>query len=95
MDQMRMAEAGTAVYAATAALARANRALTESTVNHLHEGNLATAFAKEASDDVTGILRELAPLYHNKRDFLSQRLAEYVFGQGSYPFVHPITKNVF
>ena len=48
MDQMRMAEAGTAVYAATAALARANRALTGSTVNHLHEGNLATAFAKEA-----------------------------------------------
>ena len=49
-----MAEAGTTVFAATAALARSNRAVSESTVNHLHEGNLATAFAKEAGDDEKG-----------------------------------------
>ena len=92
---MRMAEAGTTVFAATAALARANRAVSESTVNHLHEGNLATAFAKEAGDDVRDTLAELAPSQYMKGDFLSQRLAEYIFGQGHYPFVHPITKNVF
>ena len=92
---MRMAEAGTTVFAATAALARANRALSNSTANHLHEANLATAFAKEASDNVRDILYELAPNQYLKSDFVSQRMADYIFGQGSYPFVHPITKNVF
>ena len=90
-----MAEAGTVVYAATAALARANRAVTGTTVNHFHEGNLASAFAKEASEDVGDIFSELIGNHYVKGDFLSQRMAKYIFGQGCYPFEHPLTKNVF
>lgn len=95
MDQMRMAEAGTAIFAATSALARANRAMTESAVNHTHEAKLATAFAKEASEYVGDIVCELSPERNSKGDFLSQKLAEYIFGQGRYPFAHPTTKNIF
>lgn len=92
---MRLAEAGTAVFAAISALSRANRASCDCTETHLHEANLAIAFAKQTTYDVGDAVTELVPTSYKKTDFLSQRLAEYIFGQGCYPFVHPIEKNMF
>lgn len=97
-DLLRVGEAGTEVYAAASAVARASRALRNYPTGALEakrEVDLAVGFARDSHNSVARIAFDLAGEPHLKNDFFTKNVGEYIFSQGNYPFVHPSKKNIF
>ncbi|XP_055633695.1 complex I assembly factor ACAD9, mitochondrial [Toxorhynchites rutilus septentrionalis] len=93
IELVRLADIAVLIYAMVATAARASRSYCIGLRHGEQEICLANAFCRESSDAILRLAKDLEQGPYITNDANHNSLAEYLFGQKTYFFEHPLTRN--